>query len=253
MADAADRLAAAARAAVGRLFGRAKIRMGLVAAPRGDKRLYVTVDRRFTIPGLYEGAVREGGAVPRASAAEVIRRVAAGYMDSHQEAAQAAVTRVVDGVVRGAKGVMTPEVRGALRDALEGVLTRLTAVVERVANTEATAARNLGSLEAVGQIAAARGDRDPTVYFVVVRDGYLCEECKRLHMLEDGVTPRVWKLSELDRGYHKRGGPAPSVLGLHPNCRCTQTILLPGYGFGAGGGVRFVAPDHDEYARQRGG
>jgi len=97
--------------------------------------------------------------------------------------------------------------------------------------------RNVGILEGIVKTNAVAGVEDPTVFFVVVRDGVLCGECKRLHMLEDGVTPRVWKLSEVGHGYHKKGEQFPKVGGLHPHCRCVLSTLLPGYGFNEGGFV----------------
>jgi hypothetical protein len=43
----------------------------------------------------------------------------------------------------------------------------------------------------------------------------------------------------LGHGYHKKGEPNPKVGGLHPHCRCTMVTLMPGYGFDAGGMIKF--------------
>lgn len=78
-----------------------------------------------------------------------------------------------------------------------------------------------------------------------------CSECKKLHLLPDEQTPRVWKMSEVGAGYHKKGDPAPKVGGLHPHDRCTIQTLPPGYGF-EGGRITYIGKDHDEFAKQRG-
>ena len=71
-------------------------------------------------------------------------------------------------------------------------------------------------------------------------------------MLPDGVTPRVWKLSEVGAGYHKKGDLNPKIAGLHPHCRCCLTSLLNGFGFNSSGMVTYIGKGHDEFAKQRG-
>jgi hypothetical protein len=78
-----------------------------------------------------------------------------------------------------------------------------------------------------------------------------CNECLRLHMMPDGVTPLTWKLSQLSMNYHKRGENNPSVSGEHPGCRCSIAYLPEGWGF-KNGYVSFISLDHDEYKSQRG-
>jgi hypothetical protein len=133
---------------------------------------------------------------------------------------------------------------------LAGLWGKVTADVTRIVDTEATGARNLGTAEGIVKVAASAGESDPNVFFVVVRDLALCDECERLHLLKDSPVPRVWKLSQIASGYHKRGDASPSMGGLHPHCRCTLAYLSRGYGFDGDGGVKFIAFDHDEFARQ---
>jgi len=85
---------------------------------------------------------------------------------------------------------------------------------------------------------------------VVIKDKDLCPECARLHLLEDGVTPRVWLLSDVGHAYHKRGEPNPKMGGLHPHCRCSMVTLMPGYGFVAGR-VGYIAKGHDQLEHQK--
>lgn len=213
------------RAAIEKLFLRAKLRCGVVNEPSDhSKRLYVTIDPRYTIPGLYDAAAREGGVIPRFGALDELRKVAASYLDAQKAQAQAAVTRVVDALLAPGRKPAT-SIRADLAEALGEVVKRLEPAVERIVETEAIAARNLGALEVTTKIATDQGIDDPTVYFVVVRDQYLCAECKRLHLLPDGSTPRVWHLSEVSRAYHRRGEDRPSIFGGHPHCFTGNTRL----------------------------
>ncbi len=246
-----DRVAAAARAAVTRLFLKTSVRMGLMTGPKGEKRVYVQVDPRTTIPGLYEASVRAHGGTPKLTQAATVRKIAGTYLESQKEAALAAVTRTVHGIFGGfAESPNPADVRDALKTSLTRIMDKLQPAIERIANTEATAARNLGGVEAIRQMAKSAGTDDPLVYFVIIRDGEACDECQDLHML-DAITPKVWKLSECESGYHERGSGRPSQLGEHPHCRCTMVYLAPGWGFNASGFAAPMPVGHDEYAKQR--
>jgi hypothetical protein len=237
--------------AVEKLFDRAKVRyLGPAAI---DKRIYAGFKTEFSLPGLFMSAAREESAVPDKKIIEALTRGAATYLDSYREATKAQVVKKVQAFLRDAelKGIDT-DVKTVLGGELANVWTKTTSDVKRLIGTEATNARNMGALEGIVAVNTAEGIEDPVVYWVVVRDDHLCEECQRLHLLDDGKTPRVYHLSEVGHGYHKKGEPDPKVGGLHPNCRCTMVTLMPGYGFGSDGMVKFVALDHDEIKKQRG-
>ena len=123
--------------------------------------------------------------------------------------------------------------------------------IKTIADTEANKAKNMGQAMQITRVAASMDVKDPSVMFICIHDSKLCAECARLHLMPDGRTPRVWKLSELGAGYHKKGDDNAKLGGLHPNERCVLTFLAPGYGF-KDGRVSFVASGHDEYLKQRG-
>jgi hypothetical protein len=123
--------------------------------------------------------------------------------------------------------------------------------LERIAASEATKTRNLGSLMDITRKAAEIGDKDPTVCFLVIKDAVTCKECLKIHLMPDQTTPRLFKLSELSGGYHKRGEDFPSILLLHPHCRCTMVMVPPGYGFDSKGHLTFISSDHNELEKQR--
>ena len=94
-------------------------------------------------------------------------------------------------------------------------------------------------------------EKDPTVFFIVTIDDVTGPEEFVLHLLPDGKTPRVWKLSEIGSAYHKVGDSNPKFPGLHPNCRCKLTYLAAGWGFDDAGYIKFIGLDHDEFKAQR--
>lgn len=216
------------------------------------KRIYVSSVHHLSLPGLFEAAAREEGVAPNARTLHQILKVASGYIDSQREKAKARVVNEVQSFITDAhRAAEKPDVEVVLGGRLQELWSDTIAQARRIVDTEAQHTRNVGVLEGVVKVNASMGIDDPTIYFVVVRDKSLCGECKRLHMLDDGVTPRVWKLSEVGSGYHDKGDSNPKTGGLHPHCRCTIVTLLPGYGFTPAGFVTYVAKDHDEYARQR--
>jgi hypothetical protein len=142
----------------------------------------------------------------------------------------------------------TPEtVLGGQRYDIMGTATRqIDAILDRLPKP-----KRLSGLEAIKAFNASQGITDPVVFFIAVRDKYLCAECRRLHFLPNRITPRCWFLSELKEGAHKRGDAAPKINGLHDDCRCTIATMMHGWGFDDEGKITFVAFEHDELKSQR--
>jgi hypothetical protein len=237
--------------AVDELFDRIKAR---VLGPdffkyAGDKKVYVGFKGGHTIPGIYRLAATMEDVTPNERVLNGLVKVAEGYLDAERERVKAQVLGAVNSwLINKPKADPMRVLSGELAPIWAQTLDKVSQIVD----TESTKARNMGTLEGVSEIAAARGIEDPSVFFIVVRDDSLCDECKRLHLMPDGKTPKVYKLSEVSGGYHKRGDNTPSVNGLHPRCRCSLVNLAPGYGFDDGGGITFIDIDHDEFAVQRG-
>lgn len=235
------------------LFDRIKGRIlgpGFVRS-RADKNIFIGHKPEFSIPGLYRAAAAEEGTRATESALNGMAQIAASYLDAEREKTKAKVVKAVMTWLADSK--KKTDVATVLGGELADVFGEMSRNVERIVATESTTARNMGTLEGISKVAAASNVSDPTVFFVTVRDNDLCPECRRLHIGPDGVTPRVWKLSEVSSGYHKRGEESPSIGGLHPHCRCTLTYLSKGFGFDGAGRIKYIEPDHDEYAAQTSG
>lgn len=218
----------------------------------GGKRIAITFNPELTLPGVYGASAMEERVRPDSQTMHGLAKVADGYLQAVKEKTKAQVVKAVDSFLQQAhaQGIKT-DVKTVLGGELSKVFGKVTSDVERIVDTELTTARNMGALDGIVKFNASQGIDDPVVYFVTVRDQHLCEECKRLHLLEDGVTPRVWLLSEVGHNYHKRGEGNPKVGGLHPHCRCSMVTIMQNYGF-KNGGVAYIGRDHDEFKRQRG-
>lgn len=235
--------------AVDHLFDKLKVRL---LGPRSvSKKLFISFNREKSLPGLYEAAHIEERGIPDQEQLEQLLQIAENYLDAMRLRTKAQTVKSVQAFLgrAAAEGIDT-NVHTVLGGELADLYGKLSADVRRIIDTEAQNVRNVGVMDGIVRSNAAVGIEDPLVFFVVVRDEHLCDECKRLHLLKDRRTPRVWRMSQLGHGYHTKGEDHPKVGGLHPHCRCSMTTLLPGFGFDKAGMVVWKGEGHDEYARQ---
>jgi len=117
-----------------------------------------------------------------------------------------------------------------------------------ISEAEATKFRNTGRFLNIKKTSTSD---DPTIVFQTMKDNLTCPECKRLYLLDDGVTPRAFKMSQVTSDYHKKGGNTPSLCGCHPNCRCSLQTVPQGWGY-KGGKISFISKNYDLYKDQNG-
>jgi hypothetical protein len=74
-----------------------------------------------------------------------------------------------------------------------------------------------------------------------------CDECKKAYLEEDGVTPKVFLMSELvDNGSNigkSRADRQPVLDSFHPHCACELQYLPPGFGFDENGTMVYVGAE----------
>lgn len=60
-----------------------------------------------------------------------------------------------------------------------------------------------------------------------------CKHCKRVYLEEDGITPKIFRLSELeDSNYGKKANEWGATVGsVHPWCQCQLQVIPEGYDF----------------------
>ncbi len=174
-----------------------------------------------------------------------------GYIESLKHKTSSNVVESIDSLVKEAKAKGESVTKEQVEEIFTGEMIKAKSHLRLIAEAETTKTRNIGHTMEIAQNSKNMGIEDPTVFFIVVRDSSLCKECLRLHMLPNQITPKVYKMSELSMGYHKRGDDRPSACGEHPFCRCSLSQLPPGWGF-KNGYISFVSLEYDEYKTQRG-
>jgi len=231
------------------LFDRLKVRV--LGNTLTDKNVEIKVIPELTLSGLFRQSSEEERNKPDLDLEQSLLRTADGYIEAQRVAMKTRTVHAVESFLREAehKNIDT-DVQTVLGGELGSITRAVTDGVKRIIDTEATHVRNLGTLDGILKVNASIGVEDPTVFFIVVRDGDLCDECRRLHLQDDGVTPRTWKLSQLGHGYHKKGDSEPKLGGLHPHCRCSLGTVLDGYGFNEKGMIHYIGPNHDEHKKQ---
>lgn len=235
------------------MFDRMSFRLlGNIPRLKKKKVMAFSADPSLTLAHLFLRSMNNLKPIPKEE--EVLKNMlstAHDYIESLKHKTKASISESIDSYLKDTRNKgETPssiEIKNRVREGLDSARSHFKTIVE----AEGTKARNLGKAMTISRVGASLGQTDPTVFFVVVRDGKTCSECERLHLLPDRMTPRVWKLSELGSGYHKKGQENPKVAGLHPHCRCTLTFLSPNFGF-ENGSVRFIKEGHDEHKKQRG-
>ncbi len=140
----------------------------------------------------------------------------------------------------------------AISDTVKDYKTRWKMIVD----TELSRAANHGAMDAILHSNQDKSPDDIVCYKVGPSDSICCRECLRFWFWDDGVTPRVYTMSELVGGGTniglKRKDWKPGISPSHPNCRhFILQELKPGYGF-QGNKKVYIGKDHDELARQRG-
>jgi hypothetical protein len=206
---------------------------------------------KFSLANIFLQAL--GNKEPNHFEKDVLRSIlnsSYGHIEGLKNKTSSNVTESVDAIVREARIKGEYVTTSRVSEILGAEMEKAREQIKLIAEAETTKTRNMGYAMDIAGKAKNQDIGDPIVFFVIVRDGVTCKECLRLHMLEDGITPRVWKMSELSMGWHKRGEDRPSACGEHPHCRCSLTQLAPGWGFKAGF-VSFISLDHDEFAKQR--
>lgn len=156
------------------------------------------------------------------------------------------------------------EVLQEKRDILESLQERLNEIKDRInrsvqvlVDNEIHTAQNYGAMEGIIAAAKAIGIEDPTVCKLGVLDDVRCKHCWRLWTLPDKVTPKVYKLSELQASPGHWKNPAASLSPTHPNCRDVLITIMPGFGFDGNGKIVYKGKDPstgelwDEYKHQK--
>ncbi len=218
------------------------------------KRLFIGFTHDFTLPGIFEAAVNEEGGRVDTELVSGIAAVAEDFINKHRAEAKASTKRRMQALLYDIdQGRLKPEdFASAAQGEMAELWSKVKSGVHAVVASETQHAQTIGVKEGIDQVNDGLGIEDPVVCFIPVKDNNLCKECRRIHLLPDGFTPRVFKSSEVSAEYHKRTDEVPSWHLMHPHCRCALATVLPGFGFDAQGRITWVHADHREWDYQRG-
>lgn len=140
------------------------------------------------------------------------------YIDILKNKTSNSIVNRIEGLAREAHVIKDKVSEFELNRIIQEELEKAKSGLETIAASEGTKTRNLGMIMDITRAASSVGDTDPVIGFAVIRDGSTCESCISVNLMPDGVTPKLYKLSEVSAGYFKRGDKVPSILGQHPHC-----------------------------------
>ncbi len=122
---------------------------------------------------------------------------------------------------------------------------------KRVSVTEVASAMNLGEADAIVSRNKGKSPDSIYVYKRVNHDSALCNHCKKAYVMPNGITPKVYTLSELQQNGTNYGKKASdykaTITPIHPNCRCSLVEIPNGWTFNQQGQMIYKGPDFIQY------
>lgn len=207
-------------------------------------------DGSMSLRGMYEAAAREENAQIDESALHGMAITAQHFLDGLRSRAKGMTIQLVQSFT--IKGIKKEDIDLYMRPLLDKIWSDISNNMRTILECEIQRAKNMGLLQGIIKQNSYVGVDDPLIYFETAKDHLICDECRDLHLLSNGATPRVWKFSELSGGFHKKGQKTPKIQGLHPSCRCALRTILPGYTFSKSGRIQWAGVLHNEWKKQRG-
>ena len=116
----------------------------------------------------------------------------------------------------------------------------------RIAQTELQNARNHAAIDNIYAVNKDKPDKEILIYKRPNPDA--CKVCKSVYLEKDGVTPKVFTMSEFKKNITNYGLKTkrwmPTIETVHPWCQCEMATLPPGFGFDKKGHPKFKGLKH---------
>lgn len=143
-----------------------------------------------------------------------------------------------------------------LRQILTGKVDNWQYRYKTIVTTELNRASNWGALDAIVHNSPELGPEQIMVFKQGNKPGHgACKHCERFWYLPDGITPKVYKLSELIGNGSNIGKKAaqwmPTVDSTHPNESHILSEIKLGFGF-ISGELEYINSTHNELLKQQG-
>jgi hypothetical protein len=237
------------------LFDKTALRfIGNIPELNRRKHLLIGFEQNINLANLFIQSM--GNKYPNYIEEDVLKGLLSGaynYLNILKNKTSNNIIQNIEGLAREARISGEKISQKEIDEIIEEELRKASSGLETIIASESTKTRNLGMTMDISRAAAADGEKDPVVGFAGINDQDTCEECARLFLMPDKVTPRLWKLSECSAGYFKRGDSFPSIIGLHPNCHHVPFNVPSNWGFDSSGHLTFIGIGHDELEKQRKG
>lgn len=149
------------------------------------------------------------------------------------------------------KNIWKKNLRALLRDRVDNWEYRYRTII----GTELNRASNWGAMDAILHNNADQTPETISVYKQGNKPGAgACKYCAKFWYMDDGVTPRVYKMSDLIANGSNIGKKAadwkPTIDSTHPNESHILSELKPGFGF-INGSLEWIGEGHDEHHKQK--
>lgn len=207
---------------VAKVFERLKLRL-LSPFYKPDTKIDLKHDKFLSMPGLYFSAYQDANqdTRPGLDALKGLIKVTEAYINSQEAKSKEKAIQAVEDALQNASKDKDYNYQTELSNALQNVFDQTQNATKTIIETELQRTKTIGLQEGTIDLLERQGITDPTVAFLTRKDDLVCKYCKEFYMLPDGVTPRVYKLSELKGGYMDKKAPSPHLAPLHPNCFLT--------------------------------
>lgn len=121
-----------------------------------------------------------------------------------------------------------------------------------IASAQSNVTKNMGLISAFTRMSEENGQEETYVFWrPVPPDDRTSQATFDVHLMPDRITPKVWKTSEINMGFFKKGDMRPSIFNTSPNCRCAMSLISLGFGFDAAGKTVYKGKGWNEYENQR--
>jgi hypothetical protein len=180
-------------------------------------------DKVLSMPGLYLSAYQDANPdkKPSLEALKALIKVAENYINVQEEKLRTRALETVEQALQDASKNVDFDYQQELNQSLLNVFDQTQNATKQILETELQRVKTVGLQEGTIDLLERQGITDPTIAFLTRKDGHVCKFCKEFYMLDDGVTPRVYKLSDLKGGYLDKKNPSPHLAPMHPNCFLT--------------------------------
>lgn len=168
---------------------------------------YATEHAGQYISGIRDMAIRDVRAMSARSSGEALRKVQEGVSEA----------------------IANRETTSELKTRLFDTLDDRTRDWQRVAHTEMNTAIQNGIYQEIRDKSPSGGDQ--LVFKRPAPDA--CKYCKKLYLDVDGVTPKIFKMTELAESNIGMKAPdwQPTIGSVHPWCHCQLYVLPEGFSF----------------------